>query len=124
MKMTIGNDIIANHRIKAAWDEFGDRFLNRVFTDQEKEYCLKKKDPVPHLAARFACKEAFIKALDCGSDFRFDMREIELVGSEFGKKRLCINGKSMELFSSKGFSVSEASISHCDEYSTAVVLLY
>jgi holo-[acyl-carrier protein] synthase len=123
MPFSIGNDIISNERIRKAWKEHGDRFLDRIFTQGEKEYCLSKKDPVPHLSARFACKEAFIKAINLDRNQMMDMTEIELVGQEFGKKRLCIYGKSKELFTSKGFKDAQASISHCEEFSTAVVLL-
>jgi holo-[acyl-carrier protein] synthase len=124
MKYAIGNDIIANKRIRDVYSTYGDRFLSKIYTSSEIRYCLKKKDPIPHLAARFACKEAVIKALDTCPESRVDMREIELIGDQFGKKTLSLNGKSKELFTLRGFSGAQVSISHCEEYSTAVVLLY
>jgi holo-[acyl-carrier protein] synthase len=124
MKISIGNDIIANSRVRTAFHEHGERFLDRLYAEGEKKYCLGKKDPIPHLAARFACKEAFIKALDAGGEVRFDLREIELAGDYFGKKKLSLHGKTKEMFTDKGFTHMEVSISHCEEYSTAVVLLY
>jgi holo-[acyl-carrier protein] synthase len=123
MAISIGNDIISNERVRKALEAHGERFLNRIFTEEEQIYCLAKKDPVPHLAARFACKEAFIKAVGLEPNQTLDMKEIELLGREFGKKRLCIYGKSKEMFTSKGFLDAQASISHCEEFSTAVVLL-
>ncbi|MCC5815878.1 MAG: holo-ACP synthase [Leptospira sp.] len=124
MRIAVGNDIIANHRIREALQNYGDRFVKKLFSNEEIEYCSSKKDPVPHFAARFACKEAFIKAIDAGSDIRLDMKEIELAGLKFGKKKLSLSGKSREMFELKGFSHAEVSISHCEEYATAVVLLY
>lgn len=124
MKIAVGTDIVANHRIRSAYEDYGIKFLGKIFSEGEIAYCLNKKDPIPHLAARFACKEAFVKAIDSGACARVDFREIELVGNQFGKKRLSLSGKSKELFTLKGYSEAQISISHCEEYSTAVVLLY
>ena len=63
MILSVGNDIVENGRIKDTFDKFGERFLEKVFSKDEVEYCLSKKNAIPHLSARFACKEAFIKAI-------------------------------------------------------------
>ena len=63
MIVGIGVDIAALDRIKGLLERHADRFLNRIFTEAEKAYCFGYKDPVPHLAARFAAKEAAYKAL-------------------------------------------------------------
>ena len=62
----IGIDLIEIDRIRQAWQRHGERFLNRIFTDRELDYCLTKKDPAPSLAARWAAKEAVAKALGVG----------------------------------------------------------
>jgi holo-[acyl-carrier protein] synthase len=124
MKISVGNDIIENSRIKEALDKFGDKFLERVFTEEEKEYCLSKKDPVPYLGARFACKEAFVKALELEKGISIDFKEIELKGNFFGKKNLALSGMAEELFKEKGFDEITVSISHVKEISTAIVILY
>jgi len=59
----IGTDIVDVGRIRKAVERWGDRFLKRVFTEAEVVYCLAKANPYPHLAARFAAKEAVMKAL-------------------------------------------------------------
>jgi holo-[acyl-carrier-protein] synthase len=59
----IGIDIVEIRRIEEAAARWGDRFLNRIFSPEEIAYCYAKKDPFPHLAARFAAKEAAVKAL-------------------------------------------------------------
>ncbi|TGN21048.1 holo-ACP synthase [Leptospira idonii] len=122
--ISIGNDIVENDRIRALLAKHGDRFLKRIFTEEEIRYCHKHKDPVPYLAGRFACKEAVIKAMSLGPGEVLDMREIELAGTDFGKKTLVIHGKTEKFFQSKGFTASSVSISHADHYSTAVVVLY
>ena len=60
----IGTDLVEVERIRRIHKKYGDRFLNRIFIQEELIYSMKKKDPYPHLAARFALKEALIKAMD------------------------------------------------------------
>jgi len=60
-----GIDICENDRIKKLLDLHGDHFTRKIFTEEEINYCMKKENPVPHFAARFAFKEAFIKAMQC-----------------------------------------------------------
>ncbi|EKR17658.1 holo-ACP synthase [Leptospira interrogans] len=124
MKISVGNDIVENSRIRDLLEKHGDRFLKRVFSESEREYCSNRKDPIPHLSGRFCVKEAFIKAIEPGDHVILDMREIELFGKEFGKKELVLHGKSKELFLAKGYSGCSVSISHAENYSTAVVVLY
>ena len=61
MIVAVGTDIIELERIRGVWAREGERFVRRIFTVPEREYCLRKADPLPHLAARFAAKEAFQK---------------------------------------------------------------
>src|SRR5260370_41306547 len=61
-------------RVVARWDE---RFLQRVFTEQESAYCRRRRDPIPHFAARFAAKEATLKALGTGLRMGANRRELE-----------------------------------------------
>ena len=62
----IGVDLVQIPRMRRVVKRWQDRFLRRVFTDAEIAYCRKRRDPVPHLAARFAAKEAALKALGIG----------------------------------------------------------
>ena len=121
--ISVGNDIVENARIGSVLKRFGDRFLKKIYLPRELDYCFSRKDPVPCLAARFAVKEAFVKAVALEKTEFVDMKEIELEGDGFGKKRLVIHGKSKELFNKKGFKNITASVSHSDNYSTAVVIL-
>jgi holo-[acyl-carrier protein] synthase len=123
-KLSVGNDIVENYRIREALEKFGERFLKRVFTSMEREYCFSKKDPIPFLAARFACKEAFIKAMCLGKGEILEFSEIELYGKEFGKKEIVLHGKAKELFTNSGYERISVSISHSEDYATAIVILY
>lgn len=64
MVLGIGIDIIEIDRIKETIEKYGERFLNKVYTKDELDYCLKKNNKFQHLAARFAAKEAVFKAME------------------------------------------------------------
>ncbi len=108
-----GIDIVKIRRIKEATERWGERFLSRVFTEDELRYCLSKKSCHESLAVRFAAKEAFIKALGK----RIDLRLIEVKNEPSGRPYLNIkspvaNGRRFHL-----------SLSHDDEYAVAVVVM-
>ena len=124
IKISVGNDIVDNARIKNLLEKFGNRFLKKIYSESEIEYCMKKADPVPFLSGRFACKEAFIKAVQLDKSEVLDLKEIELYGRDFGKKKLVIHGRAKEMFQIKGFDSIAVSMSHVKEYSTAIVILY
>ncbi|RME92585.1 MAG: holo-[acyl-carrier-protein] synthase [Candidatus Hydrogenedentota bacterium] len=117
-----GIDICENWRIRKLLNKHGDRFLNRVFIPDEIEYCMKKKDPVPSLAARFSVKEAFIKALGIRRTLSLSYKDIGLSGS-VGKKNIIIVGKVHDLMQQKKVVNVQFSISHAKDYSCAVVIL-
>ncbi|MCB1123732.1 MAG: holo-ACP synthase [Verrucomicrobiae bacterium] len=64
--LNVGVDVIEVDRVKQVYERQKDRFLKRVFTEEEQEYCFSKSNPYPHLAARFAAKEAVSKAFSTG----------------------------------------------------------
>lgn len=75
----IGLDATDLHRISQLLTEYGDRFLRRVFTEKEIAYCTGRRNPVPHLAGRFAAKEAGMKALGTGHSRGVLWKDIEVV---------------------------------------------
>ena len=109
----IGIDIIEVERVKKLAEK-NPRFLERIFTDREISYCVEKRNKYQHLAARFAAKEAFFKAIGR----RTGWREVELINLPSGKPQLEI--KSKERFS---FEEAHVSISHLAEYAVATVIL-
>ena len=113
MVLGIGIDIIEVTRVRNLAEK-KPRFLKRIFTSEEVEYCSKKKNSHQHLAARFAAKEAFFKALGK----RIKWTDVELYNLPSGKPQLKIKDK--ERFS---FSEVHVSVSHLAEYAAAMVVL-
>ncbi len=116
----IGNDIVEINRISASLEKYGDRFLNRVFTQDEQDYCLRRKEPALHFAGRFAAKEAIVKALGTGFSEGLTWIDIEIHNESSGKPFVAISNKLKEMF---GSPIIHISISHCKEYATAVAIV-
>lgn len=119
MILGIGNDIIEIERIRANIEEYGSRFLNRIFTPQEQDYCLKHKDPAPHFAGRFAAKEAAVKALGTGFREGLHWLDVEIIPDSKGKPILQTSSLLNILFNNPHLLIS---ISHCRTYATAVAI--
>ncbi|MDW3191862.1 MAG: holo-ACP synthase [Cytophagales bacterium] len=123
MTLSIGVDIEEIATIERLWNEHGDKFLNKVFTDQERSYCLDKPSPLPHLAARYATKEATMKALKTGWNDGIQWKHIEVVKeAPEGFPALKLHKKAQEAFDTRGFSALDISFSHSENYVVATVL--
>ncbi|MFA5867451.1 MAG: holo-ACP synthase [Actinomycetota bacterium] len=119
-----GIDLIEIHRIEQAVSRFGDRLLKRVFSEREIAYASGKANPYPSLAARFAAKEAFIKALSPISSDGLSLNEIELVAGEGLKKPgFTFYGRSREIVEAAGLTRIAVSLTHSREYAAAIVIL-
>lgn len=116
MVIGIGNDIIEVARIQSNIETHGDRFLNRVFTQAEQEYCLKHRDSAVHFAGRFAAKEAVAKALGTGFSQGVSWLDIEILNDGHGKPYVNGSPHLNELFDHPNLLIA---ISHCKEYATA-----
>jgi holo-[acyl-carrier protein] synthase len=123
MIIGLGNDIIENQRIRDMYKKFGDRFLERIFNEEEISYCLSHRDPVPHLAVRFAVKEAAIKALNLKGITGILMRDAVIDGHYFGKKTLRLEGRLKDYADKLGVSHLHLSMSHSSIHSMATVIL-
>jgi len=119
----IGIDIIENNRIKKSIDKFGNLFLEKIFSSQEIEYCQKKFDSFSSFAVRFACKEAFLKALGTGIRGNLLLKDIYVINDEFGKPYVFINDKIKVIFNKHNISKCHISLSHSKEFSVAQVIL-
>ncbi len=117
----VGVDIVKNERIESALERFGERFLRRIYTPAEVDYCRKFKSSVPCLAARWACKEAVLKAFYAEFGILLKFREIEVSG-ELGKpaKVSVLREGVQELLRGRSITVS---LSHEEDYSVAVALI-
>jgi holo-[acyl-carrier protein] synthase len=117
----IGIDIVKIERMKKVVEKWGNRFLEKVFTDGEISYCYEKKEPFLSLAVRFAAKEALIKAV--GSIDNVSLRDIEVVNVETGRPLLKIRGKLRDFFQDQLIKNVHLSLSHEHEYGVACVVL-
>lgn len=124
MKIKCGTDIIEIDRIKASIEENKEKFCDRVYTQNEIEFCENKKNQkYQHYAARFAAKEAAFKAISELLESKYDIswKDIEIINDDNGKPH--INILISEI--SNGIEDIDLSISHCKNYAVAnVVVLY
>ena len=118
----IGTDIIEIARIeKQVTKDTG--FISRVFTPDEINCCDGKKNRSEKFAARFAAKEAFMKALGTGWRDGIAFTDIEIINDELGKPKINLNGHAKKLAESNGIDSIHVSLSHTDKLATAVVIL-
>ncbi len=118
--MLIGIDIVDIVRIKNVATRTP-RFLQRVFTAQELDYCFKKKDPFPSLAARFAAREA-LRKLDIVFIKGMRFHDTEVAVDKDGKPLLLLNGNALEMAEKAGIKEFAISLSHSQEQAIAVVI--
>jgi len=121
MIVGIGVDITALERIKGLQDRHGDRFLNRIYTEGEKTYCRSYSDSIPHLAARFAAKEATYKALGGVGSIRW--KEIEVHNDDRGKPLLRLHGETRTVADEAGVRFAHLTLAHDAGVAVAQVVL-
>jgi holo-[acyl-carrier protein] synthase len=118
----VGTDIVSVERITVLIRDRGAAFLERWFTVREIDYCLTKAVPGRHFAARFAAKEAVAKALSMAWDGPLPWRSIEIVNDPRGVPSARLSGPVADAAVRAGISEIKVSLSHCDEYATAVAI--
>ena len=118
----IGTDLAHSERFRKFLDP-DNKVLERIFSDEERCYSLKKRDPVPHLAARFAAKEAFLKALGTGLRDGLSWQQVCVVLDPLGCPSLEISGRAAELMTIRGATKAHLNYSHDGEYAVATVIL-
>jgi len=119
----IGIDLVKIKRIDEAHRRWGERFHNKAFTAGEIRYCLRKKDPAPSFAARFAAKEALVKALGVGLRRGIHLRDVEVQRGALGKPVLKLHGRAEEICARESITGIFLSLTHDEDYSSAVVVL-
>ena len=121
MKISCGTDIIEIERIKDSIEETNNKFLNRVYTEKEIEYCESKKaQRYQHYAARFAAKEAVFKAISIKLEDKYSIcwKDIEIINDSQGRPSVTLQGNIQ-----KNIQQIDISLSHCKEYATANVVV-
>lgn len=119
----VGTDIIECSRIARVYERQQERFLERVFTEGERAYCLAMRNPVPFLAARFAAKEAVSKAFTTGIGEHLGWKSIEVVKGSREQPLIRLDAKGQALLEQVGGTDVLVSLSHTENYGHAVALV-
>ena len=115
-----GIDIIETDRIKHSVEEHGERFLDRVYTRSEQDYCERsKKRYYEHLAGRFAAKEAVLKVLGTGWRGGIAWTDVEVIRETSGQPKIALTGECQRIARDLGISRWHVSISHIETHATA-----
>ena len=115
----IGIDVVEVSRIKSSLDEFGEKFLTRIFTEAERDYCQNQKMPELHLAARFAAKEAIAKALGTGIGKEVGWLDMEIKRRTSGEPEVKLIGAAAAFAASRGVKQVMVSLTHAKRYAAA-----
>jgi holo-[acyl-carrier protein] synthase len=118
-----GIDIAEVPRIRQSIERFGERFLQRIYTEGERRYCDSKANRMERYAARFAAKEAAMKALGTGWNHGVRWRDCEIVRMPGGRPTIAFHGKASEFAARLGVRNTALSISHTEEQAIAQVIL-
>src|SRR6186997_1658590 len=118
----LGIDATDIPRIAAALERYGERFMNRIFTDGEIAYCMRRRQPAIHFAGRFAAKEAAMKALGTGHSQGVLWRDVEVV-RRGGPPQLELHGGAARRFAAMGGLSSLVTITHSDALALAQVII-
>jgi holo-[acyl-carrier protein] synthase len=119
----VGIDLVKIKRIADALKRWGERFQGKAFTLGEIQYCLRKRDPSPSFAARFAAKEAFVKALGIGLRRGVHLKDVEVQRGPLGKPVLKLHGRAWEICGQEEITGVFVSLTHDQDFSSAVVVL-
>lgn len=121
MIIGIGTDIIEVQRIENACEKYGKRFLDRIFTTTEQDYCESFNDTkYVHYAARFAMKESFSKAIGTGLTQGFKFAEVSIANQANGKPNVVLDGELKTKWAEFRIHVS---LSHTREYAVAYIII-
>lgn len=118
----LGTDLVEVKRLRDSIERFGERFLRRVFTQEERRYCAAKRDPVESLAARFAAKEAAAKALGTGMSRAVGWQDFEVQRLPGEPPQLVLHGRARALAEGARISRISLSLTHTAQFAAATVI--
>ncbi len=119
----IGVDLVEIQRMTDIIKKWGSRFVTRVFSQGETDYCNSRAFPAIHFAARFAAKESFLKSLGMGLGMGVNLREIEVSQDKVGKPGMMLQGRAAEILSGLGIESVHLSLTHTRHSAAAMVIL-
>jgi holo-[acyl-carrier protein] synthase len=123
MIIGIGVDVVEIDRFRNIMERLKDRFIFRVFTTGEQQFCHSHRDPVPHYAARFAAKEALFKALGTGWARGVTWLDVEVQRERQDAPAMILHGEAQKLSASRGTQRVHLSLSHSEHWAVATVIL-
>lgn len=123
MILGIGIDIVDISRISSSIEKYKQRFIARIFTEDEIDYCNSKANKNQHYAVRFAGKEAFFKALGSGVRDGITWHDVEFSNDKLGKPILHHRGKASEIMKSLGAQRAHVSFTHSNTSAAAVIVI-
>jgi holo-[acyl-carrier protein] synthase len=123
MILGIGTDLAEVSRIRESIARFGDRFLNRIYTERERAYSAQKASPAERFAARFAAKEAGMKAIGTGWSRGVRWVDFEVANERSGRPVLQLSGVAAQVAQEMGVRRVSISLTHTAEIAFAVVIL-
>lgn len=117
----LGTDLVEVERFRLAMDRRGERFLERLFSEAERAYAERQRDPAKSFGARFGAKEAVMKAMGVGL-WKFRLRDIEVVRAESGAPSVALHGRAAEMAAERGVVAWHLSLTHTDSIAMAVAI--
>jgi|SRR5579871_300574 len=123
MVIGIGIDIVAVAEVESSIETYGNRYLERIFTAREVEYCSDAANAAQRYAARVAAKEAAMKAFGTGWESGVDWLNFEVVNDQSGRPSLVFTGAAAELATKLGVNATWVSLAHLPTYAVAEVVL-
>ena len=119
----LGADLIEVERVRGVLERQGPRFLERVFTDEERAYCSKMAQPHKHYAARFAAKEAVSKCFTTGIGAELGWRSVSIYHGERHQPLVRLDEKGQALLAAVGATSVHVTLSHTESHALAVAVL-
>lgn len=117
----VGTDLVEISRFRLAMERRGDRLAERLFSDAEREYAFRQKDPSKSLAARFGAKEAVMKAMGVGL-WKFKLRDVEVARAKSGAPSVVLHGRAAEMAAERGIADWQLSLTHTETTALALAL--
>lgn len=120
--VSVGTDLIECERIARLLDRHHDSFMQRVLTAGEQAYVAGKAKPIPHIAGRFAAKEAILKALGTGWRGQIAWTDIDIVNDANGQPHVTLSGHTAALARQRGIAKFLLSITHTEHHAAATAI--
>lgn len=123
MILGTGIDLAEVDRIRAAAERYGDRFLHRIYTERERAYVARKANKYERYAARFAAKEAGMKAIGTGWRHGITWHDFEVTNLPSGRPTITFHGVARQVAERMGVKRAHLSLTHTAQYGQAFLIL-